>query len=153
MLPLNGAFYGTVVKVAEGFFPLPGDEIVGIVTPGQGVVVYPANARELAAFEDSRERWVPMQWGEENNHLYASRVDLTAVNRTGSLSVITQTIADFDANITNLSMIHLNEDFCDLTVDVEVRDKEHMEQLVSALQGSRVISTAKRIIFGGSEEN
>ena len=153
MLPLNGAFYGTVVKVAEGFFPLPGDEIVGIVTPGQGVVVYPANARELAAFEDSRERWVPMQWGEENNHLYASRVDLTAVNRTGSLSVITQTIADFDANITNLSMIHLNEDFCDLTVDVEVRDKEHMEQLVSALQGSRVISKAKRVIFGGSEEN
>lgn len=153
MLPLNGAFYGTVVKVAEGFFPLPGDEIVGIVTPGQGVVVYPANAHELAAFEDSRERWVPMQWGEENNHLYASRVDLTAVNRTGSLSVITQTIADFDANITNLSMIHLNEDFCDLTVDVEVRDKEHMEQLVSALQGSRVISKAKRVIFGGSEEN
>ena len=153
MLPLNGAFYGTVVKVAEGFFPLPGDEIVGIVTPGQGVVVYPANARELAAFEDSRERWVPMQWGEENNHLYASRVDLTAVNRTGSLSVITQTIADFDANITNLSMIHLNEDFCDLTVDVEVRDKEHIEQLVSALQGSRVISKAKRVIFGGSEEN
>lgn len=153
MLPLNGAFYGTVVKVAEGFFPLPGDEIVGIVTPGQGVVVYPANARELAAFEDSRERWVPMQWGEENNHLYASRVDLTAVNRTGSLSVITQTITDFDANITNLSMIHLNEDFCDLTVDVEVRDKEHMEQLVSALQGSRVISKAKRVIFGGSEEN
>ena len=153
MLPLNGAFYGTVVKVAEGFFPLPGDEIVGIVTPGQGVVVYPANARELAAFEHSRERWVPMQWGEENNHLYASRVDLTAVNRTGSLSVITQTIADFDANITNLSMIHLNEDFCDLTVDVEVRDKEHMEQLVSALQGSRVISKAKRVIFGGSEEN
>ena len=153
MLPLNGAFYGTVVKVAEGFFPLPGDEIVGIVTPGQGVVVYPANARELAAFEDSRERWVPMQWGEDSNQLFASRVHLTAVNRTGSLSVITQTIADFDANITNLSMIHLNEDFCDLTVDVEVRDKEHMEQLVSALQGSRVISKAKRVIFGGSEEN
>ena len=78
---------------------------------------------------------------------------MTAVNRTGSLSVITQTIADFDANITNLSMIHLNEDFCDLAVDVEVRDKEHMEQLVSALQGSRVISEAKRVIFGGSEEN
>jgi RelA/SpoT family (p)ppGpp synthetase len=153
MLPLNGAFYGTVVKVAENFFPLPGDEIVGIVTPGQGVVVYPANARELAAFEDHRERWVPMKWGEDSEQLFASRVHLTAVNRTGSLSVITQTIADFDANITNLSMIHLNEDFCDLTVDVEVRDKKHMEQLVSALRGSRVISNAKRLIFGGSEDN
>ncbi len=152
MLPLNGAFYGTAVNVAENFFPLPGDEIVGIVTPGQGVVVYPANARELAAYEDSRERWVPMKWEEESDQLFASRVDMTAVNRTGSLSIITQTIADFDANITNLSMIQLNEDFCDLTVDVEVHNKAHMEQLVSALQGSRVISKAKRVVFGGSSD-
>lgn len=153
MLPINGALHGTVVNVAENCFPLPGDEIVGIVTPGSGVVVYPSNARELAAFEDSRERWVPMRWEGESEALFASRVQLTAVNRTGSLSVITQTIADFDANITNLSMIHLNEDFCDLTVDVEVRDKEHMEQLVNALKGSRVISEAKRVIFGGAKES
>ncbi len=152
-MPVNGALYGTVVNVAENFFPLPGDDIVGIVTPGQGVVVYPSNARELAAFEDSRERWVPMKWDEESAQLFASRVHLTAVNRTGSLSVITQTIADFDADITNLSLIHLNEDFCDLTVDVQVRDKEHMEQLVNALKGSRVISEARRVIFGGATEN
>ena len=109
------ALYGTVVNVAD---LLPGDDIVGIVTPGQGVVMS-SNARELAAFEDSRERWVPMKW--DSAQLFTSRVDLTAVNRTGSLSVITQTIADFDANI-ELSLIHLNE-VCDATVDVQVRDK------------------------------
>ena len=74
---------------------------------------------------------------------------MTAVNRTGSLSIITQTIADFDANITNLSFIQDSDDFCDLTVDVEVRDVEHMDQMIDAIRGSRVVSEANRVIFKG----
>jgi guanosine-3',5'-bis(diphosphate) 3'-pyrophosphohydrolase len=69
------------------------------------------------------------------------------VNRTGSLSIITQTIADFDANITNLSFIQKSDDFCDLTVDVEVRDVDHMNQMIGAIRGSRVVSEANRVIF------
>jgi (p)ppGpp synthase/HD superfamily hydrolase len=63
------------------------------------------------------------------------------------LSVITQTIADFDANITNLSFIQDSDDFCELTVDVEVRDVDHMEQMMDAIRGSRVVSEANRVIF------
>ncbi len=147
MLPLNGALFGTVVKIAEDCYPLPGDEIVGIVKTGEGVVVYPLDAPALARYEDQPERWVPMKWEDTEQRLFASCVRMTAVNRTGALGDITQTIADFDANITNLSMIMLNEDFCDLTIDVEVRDVEHMTQLVGALRGSSVISEANRVIF------
>ena len=146
IMPLRGELFGTAVTVAEACFPLPGDEIVGIMTRGKGIVVYPADAPELAGFEDTPERWVSMRW-EENNLLFASRLQLTTVNRTGSLSTITQTIADFDANITNLKLTQTNDDFCDLTVDVEVRDRDHMEQLVAAIRGSRVVSEANRVIF------
>jgi guanosine-3',5'-bis(diphosphate) 3'-pyrophosphohydrolase len=90
---------------------------------------------------------VAMKWDEEAETLFASRVHMTAVNRTGSLSVITQTIADFDANITNLSFIQDSDDFCELTVDVEVRDVDHMEQMMDAIRGSRVVSEANRVIF------
>jgi guanosine-3',5'-bis(diphosphate) 3'-pyrophosphohydrolase len=147
ILPLNGALYGTVVKIADDHFPLPGDEIVGVVTMGQGVVVYPAAAPDILILEDKPERLVAMKWGEEAETLFASRVHMTAVNRTGSLSVITQTIADFDANITNLSFIQDSDDFCELTVDVEVRDVDHMEQMMDAIRGSRVVSEANRVIF------
>ncbi len=147
ILPLNGALYGTVVKIAENHFPLPGDEIVGVVTMGQGVVVYPASAPDILDLEDKPERLVAMKWDEKAETLFASRVHMTAVNRTGSLSIITQTIADFDANITNLSFIQDSDDFCDLTVDVEVRDVEHMDQMIDAIRGSRVVSEANRVIF------
>ena len=146
IMPLRGELFGTAVTIAEDSFPLPGDEIVGILTRGKGIVVYPAEAPALAAFEDKPERWVSMRW-EESDLLFASRLELTTVNRTGSLSTITQTIADFDANITNLRLTQNNDDFCDLTVDVEVRDREHMQQLVAAIRGSRVVSKANRVIY------
>lgn len=146
IMPLRGELFGTAVTIAEDSFPLPGDEIVGILTRGKGIVVYPAEAPALADFENKPERWVSMRW-EDNDLMFASRLQLTTVNRTGSLSTITQTIADFDANITNLKLTQANDDFCDLTVDVEVRDREHMQQLVAAIRGSRVVSKANRVIF------
>lgn len=148
IMPLRGELFGTAVTIADDCFPLPGDRIVGILTRGKGIVVYPAEASALAAYEDKPERWVSMRW-EDNNLLFASRLNLTVVNRTGSLSTITQTIADFDANITNLRLTQNNDDFCDLSVDVEVRDRDHMRKLVAAIRGSRVVSKANRVIYDG----
>ena len=76
--------------------------------------------------------------------LFKSRLNLTVVNQTGSLSVVAQTIADFDANISNLALTQRDQDFCDLTLDIEVRDVQHAEQLANALKGSSVVSAAAR---------
>ncbi len=153
ILPMNGALYGTVVNIAEGCFPLPGDEIIGVVTTGEGVVVYPAQAPQALAFEATPERMVAMKWEQDDALLFASRLQLTAVNRTGSLSIITQTIADFDANITNLNLTQRNNDFCDLLIDVEVRDVAHMENMIAAMRGSRVVSEANRVIFTETDKD
>jgi guanosine-3',5'-bis(diphosphate) 3'-pyrophosphohydrolase len=150
VVPVNGALYGTAIKFAEDCFPLPGDEIVGIVTIGEGVVVYPRDAPALEQYENHRERWVSMRWENESEAerdvLFNTRLQLTAVNRTGALSVITQTIADFEANILNLAITQRNQDFCDLKLDIEVRDVDHVSQLIAALQGSSVVSLINRVI-------
>ena len=150
VVPVNGALYGTAIKFADNCFALPGDEIVGIVTIGEGVVVYPRDAPVLEQYEDHRERWVSMRWDDEGNEkrdvLFNSRLQLTVVNRTGALSAITQTIADFEANILNLAITQRNQDFCDLKLDIEVRDVDHVSQLIAALQGSSVVSFINRVI-------
>ncbi|MDC0147671.1 bifunctional (p)ppGpp synthetase/guanosine-3',5'-bis(diphosphate) 3'-pyrophosphohydrolase [Alphaproteobacteria bacterium] len=150
VVPVNGALYGTAIKFADNCFALPGDEIVGIITIGEGVVVYPRDAPVLEQYEDHRERWVSMRWDDEGNEkrdvLFNSRLQLTVVNRTGALSAITQTIADFEANILNLAITQRNQDFCDLKLDIEVRDVDHVSQLIAALQGSSVVSFINRVI-------
>ena len=150
-VPVNGNLYGSVVRIAADCYPLPGDQIVGIVTMGEGVVVYPVGAPALDQFEEQPERWIAMRWdsGMMNEaRLFDSRLNLTVVNRTGSLSIVAQTIADFNANISNLALTQRDQDFCDLTLDIEVRDVQHVEQLVNALKGSSVVSAATRQLTG-----
>jgi (p)ppGpp synthase/HD superfamily hydrolase len=108
-------------------------------------------APALDQFEEQPERWVAMRWDSATMNearLFDSRLNLTVVNRTGSLSIVAQTIADFDANIANLALTQRDQDFCDLTLDIEVRDVQHAEQLVKALQGSSVVSAASRQLTG-----
>ena len=64
------------------------------------------------------------------------------------MSIVAQTLADFDANISNLALTQRDQDFCDLTLDIEVRDVQHVEQLVDALKGSSVVSAASRQLTG-----
>lgn len=147
-VPLNGERVGQAVKIADNCFPLPGDEIIGILSTGKGVVIYPSGASALDQYVDAPERWVAMRWQDDDQSgaVYDSRLKMTIVNRTGALNTITQTIADFDSNISNLALTQRDEDFCNLTLDIEVRDAAHARQIVDALSGISVISKVQRII-------
>ena len=152
VIPLRGALYGTAVRFAPDCFPLPGDRIIGVMTPDEGVVVYPADSDAFDVAETSPERIVPMRWdiGTDEVRLFDSRLALTVVNRTGSLNAVAQTIADFDANISNLALTQRDADFCDIVIDIEVRDVAHATRLVAALAGIGVVSAVSRVLGGKS---
>ena len=41
---------------------VPGDRIVGIMTPGEGITIYPIQSSALKEFEDTPERWLDVRW-------------------------------------------------------------------------------------------
>ena len=49
------------VRFAEGG-AVPGDRIVGIMTPGEGITIYPIQSPALKAFDDEPERWLDVRW-------------------------------------------------------------------------------------------
>ena len=46
---------------------VPGDRIVGILTPGEGITIYPIQSPALSKFEDKPERWLDVRWDEEES--------------------------------------------------------------------------------------
>ena len=41
---------------------MPGDRIVGIMQPGEGITIYPIQSPALKAFDDQPERWIDVRW-------------------------------------------------------------------------------------------
>src|SRR5271154_5497018 len=50
------------VRFAPNGGAVPGDRIVGIMTPGEGITIYPIQSPALKEFEDQPERWLDVRW-------------------------------------------------------------------------------------------
>src|SRR6201989_464942 len=61
-IPIRGINSGLPVKFAPNGGAVPGDRIVGIVTPGEGITIYPIQSPALKDFEEQPERWLDVRW-------------------------------------------------------------------------------------------
>jgi (p)ppGpp synthase/HD superfamily hydrolase len=144
-IPIRGLTGDVPVRFAEGG-ALPGERIVGIASPGEGVTIYPIGAQALKAFDDQPERWLDVRWDVEEvkNERFPARIEVTAINEPGTLAQIAQVIADSGANISNLRITKAAPDFSVMVIDVEVFDVKHLTRLITQLRAKPVVSSAAR---------
>ena len=143
---ISGAGRGLAIRMAPDSFPLPGERIVGIITPGQGVTIYPIDAPALEEFDGEPMRWLDVAWDVEPDHaqIFPARLNVTARNEVGALGHIASLVADYGSNITNLTMTQRDSDFYDMQLDLEVHDFKHLTRIMSALNGISVVSKVIR---------
>ena len=146
-IPIKGLIPGMAVHYAGCCTPLPGDRIVGIITPGEGVVVHTIDCETLESLQDSPERWVDVSWeaggdGAEETHL--GRIVVTVENRPGSLGDVSTVIGHNEGNITNLRFTNRQTDFIEMTIDVEVRDVRQLSHIIAALRANHAVNSVER---------
>ena len=126
---------------------VPGDRIVGILNPGDGITIYPIQSPALAAFENEPDRWLDVRWDVEGarGRRFPARIALQSVNEPGSLAQVTSIIAEHDGNIDNIEMRRPAPDFTDLTIDLTVWDLKHLNAILSQLRARPVINRAERV--------
>ncbi|MGC1350775.1 MAG: bifunctional (p)ppGpp synthetase/guanosine-3',5'-bis(diphosphate) 3'-pyrophosphohydrolase, partial [Xanthobacteraceae bacterium] len=61
-IPIRGINSDLPVRFAPNGGAVPGDRIVGIMTPGEGITIYPIQSPALKEFEDQPERWLDVRW-------------------------------------------------------------------------------------------
>jgi guanosine-3',5'-bis(diphosphate) 3'-pyrophosphohydrolase len=144
--PVRGLDKAMPVQFSTDEPPIPGDRIVGIVTPGEGVTVYPIHAAALAKFENQPERWLDVRWDIDpsQTQLFEAKIRVTALNEPGSLATLATIIADHSGNIENLIMTRRGPDFHDLLIELQVSDVKHLHRIIAQLRASPVISSAAR---------
>jgi len=143
---VTGRGAGLGIQFAPDMFPLPGERIVGIMMPGEGVTVYPIDAPTLETFDGEPSRWIDVTWDidPEVPQTFPARLRVTARNEVGSLGHIATLIADYGSNISNLTLAQRDADFYDLQIDLDVRDIKHLTRIMSALNGLSCVNTVAR---------
>ncbi|QFU16194.1 RelA/SpoT family protein [Microvirga thermotolerans] len=146
-IPIRGLNADMPVRFAPEGGAVPGDRIVGILTPGEGVTIYPIQSPSLAAFDNEPDRWIDVRWDVEPDdpQRFPARIKLQSINEPGSLAQIAQVIADHDGNIDNVSMKRRTQDFTDITIDLAVWDLKHLNAIIAELRTKPVVSRVDRV--------
>ncbi|NEW90458.1 bifunctional (p)ppGpp synthetase/guanosine-3',5'-bis(diphosphate) 3'-pyrophosphohydrolase [Rhodopseudomonas sp. BR0M22] len=147
VIPIGGLHSGLPVKFAPNGGAVPGDRIVGIVTPGEGITIYPIQSPALTEFEEEPERWLDVKWDidESTPQRFPARLFVQNVNEPGSLAQIAGVIAEHDGNIDNINMSRRSPDFTELTIDLEVYDLKHLSAIIAQLRAKDVVAHVERV--------
>jgi Guanosine polyphosphate pyrophosphohydrolases/synthetases len=127
--------------------PILGDNIVGIVTAGIGVAVHTIDCQTLTSYEDTPDRWLNVSWDLNNNLKLNSnsRIIVVLKNQPGSLGKVTTVIAKNNGNISNINFSVRKIDFFEIIIDIEVRDSNHLQNIIAALRLEPEVSSLERL--------
>ena len=117
--------------------PLRGEQIVGYVSLGKGIVVHTRRCKNVPSLMANKDRIVEVEWANNNgDKKEAFAVKLLAVteNRTGMIAGITGAIADIKTGIRNASAVVSSDDRGHIEITVEVFDVKHLDKVISAVK-------------------
>jgi GTP pyrophosphokinase len=126
--------------------PLRGEDIVGYISLGKGIVVHNKRCKNVAQLMVNKERIVEVDWAKsDKNEIQSVGILVTTENRTGMLAGITNAIADIKTGIRDARAIISRDDKGQIEVTVEVFDKKHLDRVLSAIGNVPGVIAVERV--------
>jgi GTP pyrophosphokinase len=124
---IAGLTEGIGYRLGACCHPIPGDRIIGLMVPGEGVVIHTIDCEVLDRHQDSMADWIDVRWKDHVGALSVARITVRLKNETGALATLANVIGQNGANISNLKITSRNPLYFEFQVDVEVGDAAHLE--------------------------
>lgn len=138
---------GIVVSFAECCRPLPGDKIVGIVSPGQGLIIHTEDCSVGALERSHPERFTQVAWAKEICHDFKSEIYVEVANQRGVLAHMANAIADCESNIENITVKPRDGEYSIVTLLLSVKDRKHLAKMMRRIRNLDSINRISRHAF------
>ena len=141
---------GRLIQFATCCRPLPGDELVGYLGRGEGLLVHTAECSTgKRLFERDSERWMQVEWAEELKRNFDTSLHLLVKNGKGVLAQVASAVAAAEADIVHIDMDpEPADETIELRLLVSVRDRVHFASVLRTLRRSPVVQKVARYRFG-----
>ena len=115
--------------------PLKGEEIIGYISLGKGIVVHNKGCTNVKHLMVNKDRIVDVDWARnEKEEIQSVILFVTTEDRTGMLAGITNAISNIKTNIRDAKARVSNRDEGLIEVTVEVHDKKHLDKVMTSVR-------------------
>ena len=134
------------VRLGRCCTPVPGDEIMGFVTRGQGVSVHRTDCPNAKALTNEPERLIDVAWAEGKPTSFTVAIQVEALDRTRLLSDVATMLSDSHVNIVSATSSTSKERITKLRFTFELADITHLSRVLTAVKKVEGVYDAYRVV-------
>jgi guanosine-3',5'-bis(diphosphate) 3'-pyrophosphohydrolase len=127
---------GLSVQLARCCRPVPGDEILGYLGRGEGLLIHTAECSTgKRLFARDSEGWLAVGWAEQPTRAFETAISLLLSNGKGVLAEVATAVAEAEADITHIEMGDQPvSETAELKLLLSVRDRLHLDEVMRGLK-------------------
>ncbi len=134
---------GLLVSFAGCCSPVPGDDIVGFVTRGRGIVVHRKDCPNMRNADEGRLQ--PAEWaGEDKDARFKAAIVVTADDQGAALSAISGSVAEMKLAITSINGRYDKNGAAIVDVTVSLTGKQDVDVLIKKIKSHAKILDVRR---------
>ena len=136
--PIRGV-EGMLYYIAGCCKPLPGDNIIGLVTrTGRGIAIHQQDCSNISkTIHEDTDRLVPVSWNVSNNSracTYPVELQLEVIDRVGVLKDILSRLSDRKINVSTASVETAPDRPALMRITIDVAHREQLNRIVNQLR-------------------
>jgi GTP diphosphokinase / guanosine-3',5'-bis(diphosphate) 3'-diphosphatase len=136
---------GLVVNYANCCHPIPGDDIIGFISSGKGLVIHRRSCKNVKHYSNQPEKWLDVDWDKQSTEQFAVEIQIETKNQRGALALIASEIANTKTDIERVRSEDKDETYSLMNFVVTVRNADHLDELLRHLRRIPIIDKAHRV--------
>ena len=136
-----------LIKFSRCCTPVPGDDIIGFITRGQGVSIHRTdcqNYRKRPNTPENEGRWIKVEWADTITDVYVTTITISSKDRSGLVMDIATVLNSLNAKVRNLSSRSVGYGQAITVVSLEVKSITELRYIMNRLAGVAGVTSVMR---------
>ena len=151
MRPVHGILVegldNCLIKFGRCCTPVPGDDIVGFITRGEGVSVHRKECKNYARRNDYPEdlgRWIEVDWAENISEIYTTSLTVVSHERSGLVMDIATVLNTLNAKVRSLNARDVEGSRSIVNITLEIKSLDELRMVINKLSSVSGVSEVSR---------
>ena len=138
---------GLVIAYAKCCSPIPGDDIIGYMSSGRGMIIHRTSCPNVVSTPknpSNLSNWIVVEWSKKIKGEFQSEIQIRTFNRVGLLAEVAAKISSKESNINNVK-VETDGDGSLLVFGLNVKNRKHLANVLRSIRNNPDVIKVNRV--------
>ena len=134
-----------VVDYGKCCNPIPGDDVIGYISRGRGLIVHRLSCSNLSSLSESEDRIVSVNWDTKKNISFKVKIHITCIDSSGVLNDIADTISKKKINILDVKTDVTEGGLANIWIICKIEDLSQLKMIMKSISKLKNVDSVERV--------